>query len=46
MDEDPSNSVWRIPNFVLQFLVKILKTEGEDDLVKYYAAKTIENITA
>jgi len=26
--------------------VKILKTEGEDDLVKYYACKTIENITA
>ncbi|EAS06928.2 Serine/Threonine kinase domain protein (macronuclear) [Tetrahymena thermophila SB210] len=46
MDEDPTNSCWQIQGFVLQFLIKVLKSENEDELVKYYACKTIENITA
>ncbi|EGR32487.1 hypothetical protein IMG5_081210 [Ichthyophthirius multifiliis] len=46
IDEDPSNSVWQIQPFVVQFMVKLLRTENEDEYVKYYTIKTIENITA
>jgi hypothetical protein len=29
-----------------QTILKTIKTPSEDDIVKYYATKTVENITA
>lgn len=46
MDEDPTNTVWEMPQIAYQAILKILKTPNEDEVVKFYAAKTVENITA
>lgn len=45
MDEEQSDSVWKISTSVKNCLVKCLKM-NTDLIVKYYACKTIENITA
>jgi len=47
MDEDvQNNSIWEISSNMVGFLLKTLKSSNEDDLVKFYICKTIENITA
>lgn len=46
IDEDPSNVVWEMQAGSYQTLLKILKTPNEDEVVKFYTCKTIENITA
>lgn len=46
MDEDPQNTAWDLPPAAYQAVLKTLKTANEDEVVKFYAAKTVENITA
>ncbi len=39
--------VWELTNLSYQHLLKLLRGgAAEDDIVKFYAVKTIENITA
>ncbi|KRX08559.1 Protein kinase-like domain [Pseudocohnilembus persalinus] len=46
IDEDPQNQIWAMDQFSYQILLKIIKNKQEDELVQFYASKTIENITA
>jgi serine/threonine-protein kinase ULK4 len=46
IDEDPQNTVWDMSSISYQTILKTIKTSSEDDIVKYYATKTVENITA
>lgn len=46
VDDDPSNSVWRISPAIISFLVKKIGSYEEDELVRFYACKTLENITS
>ena len=43
MDEEQDQMVWSIPQSHIVTLSNKLKT-GEDDIVRHYATKTIENI--
>jgi len=45
MDEEGSNPAWEIPRAQLQIVVRCLKA-GEDEVVRFYAVKTVENILA
>lgn len=46
IDEDPQNTIWEISNSSYQALLRVIKNPQEDELVKFYACKTIENTTA
>jgi serine/threonine-protein kinase ULK4 len=46
IDEDPQNVVWDLNANCYQILVKVIKTTNEDEIVRFFAAKTVENITA
>lgn len=46
MDEDPNNKCWDISALSFNTLVRVLRTNGEDEIVKFYAVKTIENISS
>ncbi|CAG9323861.1 unnamed protein product [Blepharisma stoltei] len=45
MDEEDSDPVWDINSSLISVLIKLLKP-NEDETMKYYATRTIENITA
>lgn len=46
VDEVPSNSVWRISASTITFLTKTIENNEEDELVRLYSCKTVENITS
>ncbi|KAL4477046.1 hypothetical protein ABPG72_015359 [Tetrahymena utriculariae] len=46
VDDDPINSIWKVQPQVLSFIVKTIKNYEEDELVKFYATKTVENIAS
>lgn len=43
---DEGQEAWDLTNSTFNSLMKILKNSNEDELVRFYACKTIENITA
>ena len=45
MDEEGSDPAWEVPRGLLQVVVRCLKA-GEDEIVRLYAVKTVENILA
>ena len=45
MDEEGSDPAWDIPKSLLQLVVRCLRA-GEDEIVRFYAVKTVENILA
>jgi hypothetical protein len=45
LDDDQADPIWEIPEVAVHGLVKCLDTM-EDEVVRFYACKTIENITA
>ena len=45
LDDEQADPVWEIPDFAVHQLTQCLVAE-EDDTVRFYACKTIENITA
>ncbi|KAM3146228.1 hypothetical protein pb186bvf_001573 [Paramecium bursaria] len=46
MEEDPSNQFWELNQLSYNTLVKIIKNPQEDEVVKCYCIKTIENISS
>ena len=45
LDDEQVDPVWEISYEAIQIIVKSLRT-GEDDIVRFYACKTLENICA
>lgn len=45
MDDEQAEACWEIPEEAIAIIVKSLR-EGEDETVRFYACKTLENITA
>jgi serine/threonine-protein kinase ULK4 len=45
MDEESYDPEWVINNTIIILLARMLKT-GDDEVLRYYTTKTIENITA
>lgn len=45
LDDDQADPVWNLNPTAIKSLVKCLH-QGEDEIVRFYACKTIENITA
>jgi len=45
LDDEQSDPVWEIPQAAIVTMIKCLGA-GEDETVRFYACKTIENITA
>ena len=45
LDDEQADPVWNLSQIAVKSLVKCLH-QGEDDIVRFYACKTIENITA
>jgi hypothetical protein len=45
MDEEQCDEIWEIANVTVGQVVRCLKS-GEDEIVRAYATKIIENITA
>lgn len=45
LDDEHADPVWEIPQLAVQVLIQCLDTQ-EDEIVRFYACKTIENITA
>jgi serine/threonine-protein kinase ULK4 len=45
LDDDQADPVWEIPQQAIATMIKGL-SGGEDEIVRFYACKTIENITA
>lgn len=43
---DESLDVWDMPSACFTTLLKVLRNTAEDEIVRFYACKTIENITA
>lgn len=43
---DEGQDVWDLSNSTFNSLIKIVKNSNEDELTRFYACKTIENITA
>lgn len=46
LDEDNFDPVWDLSQGSIDLLVKCLKIGEEDDIVRFYACKTLENICA
>jgi len=46
VDEDPSGSAWRIDSNCLNYLLHLIRNTEEDEIVRFYACKTIENIAS
>lgn len=45
LDDEQADPVWNLAPIAIQTLIKCLQ-QGEDEIVRFYACKTIENITA
>lgn len=45
MDDEQGQSIWEIPNTIFAIVIRASKS-GEDEILRFYAVKTIENITA
>ena len=45
LDDEHADPVWEIPPLAVQVLIQCLNAT-EDEIVRFYACKTIENITA
>lgn len=45
LDDEQADPVWNLNQIAIKSLIKCLH-QGEDDIVRFYACKTIENITA
>jgi serine/threonine-protein kinase ULK4 len=45
LDDEQADQVWEIPQGAIVTIIKCLGV-GEDETVRFYACKTIENITA
>jgi hypothetical protein len=45
LDDEQADPVWNLNANAIKSLVKALH-QGEDEIVRFYACKTIENITA
>ena len=45
LDDEQADQVWEIPQIAIMQLIKCLAS-NEDEVVRFYACKTIENITA
>ena len=45
LDDEQADPVWNLPTVAIKSLVRCLH-QGEDEIVRFYACKTIENITA
>ena len=49
LDDEQVDPVWELSYSAIQVIVKCLRiggTEQEDDIVRFYACKTLENICA
>ncbi|CAD8154628.1 unnamed protein product [Paramecium pentaurelia] len=46
MEEDPQNPYWKMSNLSFNQLIKVIKSQNEDEIVKFYCIKTIENISS
>jgi len=45
LDDEQADAIWEIPQVTVDMIVHCLEA-GEDDIVRFYACKTVENITA
>ena len=45
LDDEQADPVWEISEDAIQMIIKCLRP-NEDETVKFYACKTLENITA
>ena len=45
LDDEQADPVWNLAPVAIKSLIKCLQ-QGEDEIVRFYACKTIENITA
>lgn len=45
LDDEQADPIWEIPEVAVNMLVTCLAA-GEDEVVRFYACKTVENITA
>jgi len=45
LDDEQADPIWEIPPQAIAIMIKCLQA-GEDDIVRFYSCKTIENITA
>lgn len=43
---DEGQEIWDLTNTNLNTIVKTIKNNNEDELTRFYACKTVENITA
>jgi len=45
LDDEQADPVWEIPDEAIQTVIRSLRAT-EDDIVRFYACKTLENIAA
>ena len=45
LDDEQADPCWEIPQSAISMVTKVLRT-SEDEVVRFYACKTLENITA
>ena len=45
LDDDQADPIWEVPNIAVEAVINCLNV-GEDEVVRFYACKTIENISA
>jgi serine/threonine-protein kinase ULK4 len=46
LDDENYAAVWQLSEHSINLIVKCLKVTEEDDIVRFYACKTLENICA